>query len=229
MGVGRPRDAARARRGGAGGAARADRRADPEAARRRARRVLAAARRAAAARRCSTRSATEAVFDSLEDRRAPRDRMRLRRPRPAAARRARRRARRGPPARAPPSSCAACSRSARRRASPSSPSAAAPAWSAGWRPSAARTAASSASTSPASRDVEVDRRSLTARLGAGLRGPEAEAALNREGARPRPPAAVVRVRDDRRLRRHPLRRPGLERLRALRRPRQLGAPGRPGR
>jgi alkyldihydroxyacetonephosphate synthase len=31
------------------------------------------------------------------------------------------------------------------------------------------------------RSVEVDRRSLTARLGAGLRGPEAEAALNREG------------------------------------------------
>jgi alkyldihydroxyacetonephosphate synthase len=30
-------------------------------------------------------------------------------------------------------------------------------------------------------DVDVDRRSLTARLGAGLRGPEAEAALNREG------------------------------------------------
>ena len=30
------------------------------------------------------------------------------------------------------------------------------------------------------RDVEVDRRSLTARLGAGLRGPEAEAALNAE-------------------------------------------------
>jgi alkyldihydroxyacetonephosphate synthase len=31
------------------------------------------------------------------------------------------------------------------------------------------------------RDVEVDRRSLTARLGAGLRGPEAEAALNAQG------------------------------------------------
>ena len=31
------------------------------------------------------------------------------------------------------------------------------------------------------RGVEVDRRSLTATLGAGLRGPEAEAALNREG------------------------------------------------
>jgi alkyldihydroxyacetonephosphate synthase len=31
------------------------------------------------------------------------------------------------------------------------------------------------------RDVEVDRRSLTARLGAGLRGPEAEAALGKEG------------------------------------------------
>jgi alkyldihydroxyacetonephosphate synthase len=31
------------------------------------------------------------------------------------------------------------------------------------------------------RDVEIDQRSLTARLGAGLRGPEAEAALSREG------------------------------------------------
>ncbi len=31
------------------------------------------------------------------------------------------------------------------------------------------------------RDVQVDRRSLTARLGAGLRGPEAEAALNADG------------------------------------------------
>jgi alkyldihydroxyacetonephosphate synthase len=31
------------------------------------------------------------------------------------------------------------------------------------------------------RDVDIDRRSLTARLGAGLRGPEAEAALNAEG------------------------------------------------
>ena len=31
------------------------------------------------------------------------------------------------------------------------------------------------------REVELDRRSLTARLGAGLRGPEAEAALNRQG------------------------------------------------
>jgi alkyldihydroxyacetonephosphate synthase len=31
------------------------------------------------------------------------------------------------------------------------------------------------------REVEIDRRSLTARLGAGLRGPEAEAALTREG------------------------------------------------
>ncbi len=36
------------------------------------------------------------------------------------------------------------------------------------------------------RAVEVDRRSLTARLGAGLRGPEAEAALGRRGRHPRP-------------------------------------------
>ena len=79
------------------------------------------------------------------------------------------------------------------------------------------------------REVEVDHRSLTARLGAGLRGPEAEAALGAAGRRPRPLPAVLRVRDDRRLRRDPLRRPGLERLRPLRRPGQLGAPDRPGR
>ena len=79
------------------------------------------------------------------------------------------------------------------------------------------------------REVEVDRRSLTARLGAGLRGPEAEAALGPRGPHPRPLPAVLRVRDDRRLRRDPLRRPGLERLRALRRAGQLGPPARAGR
>ncbi len=56
------------------------------------------------------------------------------------------------------------------------------------------------------REVAVDRRSLTARLGAGLRGPEAEAALGQRGPDARPFPAVLRVRDDRRLRRHPLRR-----------------------
>ena len=77
--------------------------------------------------------------------------------------------------------------------------------------------------------VEVDRRSLTATLGAGLRGPEAEAALGRQGVTPRPLPAVLRVRDDRRLRRDPLGRAGLERLRALRRAGHLGADDRPGR
>ncbi len=73
------------------------------------------------------------------------------------------------------------------------------------------------------------RRSLTARLGAGLRGPEAEAALGAAGPHPRPLPAVLRVRDDRRLRRDPLGRPGLERLRPLRLAGHLGPPARPGR
>ena len=126
--------------------------------------------------------------------------------------------------------CGACSRPARRRASPSSPSAAAPASSAGSsrcaatheradQPRPRRACAGSRSTS----------RSLTARLGAGLRGPEAEAALGAPGPRPRPLPAVLRVRDDRRLRRDPLGRPGLERLRPLRLAGQLGPPARPGR
>ena len=46
---------------------------------------------------------------------------------------------------------------------------------------AAPTSAWSASTSVRLRAVEVDERSLTARLGAGLRGPEAEAALGARG------------------------------------------------
>ena len=79
------------------------------------------------------------------------------------------------------------------------------------------------------RDVEVDRRSLTARLGAGLRGPEAESGARRRRADARPLPAVVPVRDDRRLRRDPLGGPGLERIRALRRPGQLGPAARPGR
>ena len=51
----------------------------------------------------------------------------------------------------------------------------------------------------------------------------------RRGRRPRPLPAVLRVRDDRRLRRDPLCRPGLERLRPLRRAGQRRAADRPGR
>ena len=163
------------------------------------------------------------VFDLDRGPGPPRDRLRLRRPGAAARRAARRGARRGRCCPPTPTRCAACSRSAPPRASPSSPSAAAPASSAGSSRCAAPTRAWSASTSRGCADVEVDRRSLTARLGAGLRGPEAEAALGRRGRRPRPLPAVLRVRDDRRLRRDPLGRPGLERLRPLRRAGQLGA------
>ena len=69
----------------------------------------------------------------------------------------------------------------RARASRSSPSAAAPASSAASSRCAAATSALISLDLGALREVEVDRRSLTARLGAGLRGPEAEAALGREG------------------------------------------------
>ena len=67
------------------------------------------------------------------------------------------------------------------------------------------------------REVVVDRRSLTATLGPGLRGPEAEEALARTGGDAGTLPAVVRIRDDRRLRSHPLRRAGVERLWPLRR------------
>ena len=53
--------------------------------------------------------------------------------------------------------------------------------------------------------------------------PGGRGGAERRGRHPRPLPAVVRVRDDRRLRRDPLRRPGLERLRALRRAGQRDA------
>ncbi len=67
------------------------------------------------------------------------------------------------------------------------------------------------------RSVEIDRTSLTARLGPGLRGPEAEAALGELGATLGHFPQSYEQAHDRRLRGHPLGRPGLDRLRALRR------------
>ena len=128
-----------------------------------------------------------------------------------------------------PTRCAACSTSARPRGSPSSPSAAAPASSAGSSRCAGRHARlvsldlarlRERRGRPALADRDARRRPARARGGSRA---------ERRGRRPRPLPAVVRVRDDRRLRRDPLRRPGLERLRALRRSGQLGAPDRPGR
>ena len=68
--------------------------------------------------------------------------------------------------------------------------------------------------------VAVDHVSMTAVLEPGLRGPEAEALLAAEGLTARPLPAVLRVRHDRRLRRHPLQRPVERRLRPLRRARR---------
>ena len=56
--------------------------------------------------------------------------------------------------------------------------------------------------------VSVDHTSMTATLEPGLRGPEAEALLARRGPDPRALPPVVGVRVDRRLRRHPVQRPG---------------------
>ena len=70
---------------------------------------------------------------------------------------------------------------------------------------------------PARPTVEVDRTSLTARLDAGLLGPEAERRLGARGRHARPLPAVVRVLDRRRLGGHALGRPGVHGLRAHRR------------
>ena len=77
--------------------------------------------------------------------------------------------------------------------------------------------------------VEVDRTSLTARLDAGLFGPEAERRLGERGRDARALPAVVRVLHRGRLGGHPLGRPGIHRLRAHRRAgggRALRDPGR---
>ena len=109
-------------------------------------------------------------------------------------------------------------------------SAAAPASSAGWTPDRGDFECLVSLDLARMRDVEVDRRSLTARLGPGLRGPEAEAALNAAGVTLGHFPAVLRVRDDRRLRRDPLGGPGLDGLRALRRAGDVApaSPRRPG-
>ena len=65
--------------------------------------------------------------------------------------------------------------------------------------------------------VAVDAESGTAVLQAGMLGPEAEAAAGGARADPRPLPAVLRVRLGRRLRRDPVQRAGLLRLRPLRR------------
>ena len=64
--------------------------------------------------------------------------------------------------------------------------------------------------------VAVDTISLTATLEAGLRGPQAERLLGAARPHARAPAAELRARDDRRLRRDPFRRAGLRRLRTVR-------------
>ncbi len=74
------------------------------------------------------------------------------------------------------------------------------------------------------RAVEVDALSLTARLGAGPARPRGRSGTGARGLDAWPLPAVLRVRDDRRLRGHPFGRAGVERLRALRRPGDLGPP-----
>ena len=70
-------------------------------------------------------------------------------------------------------------------------------------------------------------RSLTARLGAGSARTRGRGRARRTGTYPGHFPQSFRVRDDRRLRRNPLRRAGLQRLRALRRARHLDPPACP--
>ena len=160
---------------------------------------------------------------------APRGRAQLPRPRAPAKRRAQRRPRRGGHARAPPSRSRRCSRSACARGSR---------WS---RSAAARASSAGSSRSPATHErvIALDLRRMRAgrrRPGLAHRDPRPRAARPRgragaagPGPHPRPLPAVVRVRDHRRLRRHPLGRAGVGRLRALRRARHLAGDGHPER
>ena len=68
--------------------------------------------------------------------------------------------------------------------------------------------------------VAVDHTSMTATLEPGLRGPGGRGAAGGGGADPGPLPPVVRVREHRRLRGHPVQRPVQRRLRPLRRPRR---------
>ena len=86
------------------------------------------------------------------------------------------------PCRPPPSRSPRCSRPAPRPASPWCRSAAAPASSAASTPSPGSHSAVLSLDLAELRSVEIDRTSLTARLGPGLRGPEAEGALGELGA-----------------------------------------------
>ena len=78
------------------------------------------------------------------------------------------------------------------------------------------------------REVEVDRRSLTATARPRPAGPRGRGGAGGARGDAGPLPAVVRVRDDRRLRRDALGGPGVERLRALRRARHLVAADRAG-
>ena len=76
---------------------------------------------------------------------------------------------------------------------------------------------------------DLDETSLLATLGAGTTGPQAEELLSARGYTLGPLSAELRVRLDRRLRRDPLERPGVARLRPVRRPRARPAHRHPGR
>ena len=112
-----------------------------------------------------------------------------------------------------------CSRPAPRRESRWCRSVAARASSAGSTRSRARTRALIAlDLRPAARRRASIAASLTATLGPGLAAPRPRRRSAARGIDARPLPAVVRVRDDRRVCGHPLGRPGVGGLRALRRP-----------
>ena len=228
-GWGDPSIAPGAGRGGAGDAARAGRRAESLAARGGARRLRAAARRSRCRRRSSTRWARRTSSPAARTASATRPAAAtstwpgcaavasMRRPTPSCCRADADAVKRVVHACADAGRCSGAlrRRDQRRRRGRAAARRRTRAWSAStWRGCAA-SRSTAARSPPASAPA--------------CAGPRPKPSSRTHGARPRPLPAVLRVRDDRRLRRHPLGRAGLERLRALRRPGQLGAPDRPGR
>ena len=167
VGLGRPGPAPRPARGGGRSAPRGARRPAPTTPSSRPARAGLAARGAARPGRRPRRRPAR-FSTAAEDRVAPGGGPQLPGPGPAAHRAARARPRRRPAPAGRRRGRGACSTPARRRASPSFPTAAARAWSAASTPSRDGHAAVVSLDLARLRSVELDPRSLTARLGPGL-------------------------------------------------------------
>ena len=176
----------------------------------------------------AVRASAGEVLDGHDDRIRHADRAQLSGPRPSAHRPPRTSSRRGRCGRRMPPAWRRFSTPARRRASPWSRSAVGRASWEGWRRSPMGTRGRLArALAPAVGASSTPSRSP--RAGAGPDGARGRGGARRPRRDPGALPAVLRGGHDRGLRRHPLRRPGLERLRPLRRRRHLHRARRAGR